>query len=80
MTPQEKLLEFMLFDLTSCVSPPTCTPLTCANFPAGTCGVQGDGCGGADGRLRDLHGSRRPAAAAARPACAATPTPASARR
>jgi hypothetical protein len=46
MTPQEKLLEFMLFDLTSCVSPPTCTPLTCASFPAGTCGVQGDGCGG----------------------------------
>jgi hypothetical protein len=45
MTPQEKLLEFMLFDLTSCVSPPTCTPLTCASFP-GTCGVQGDGCGG----------------------------------
>ncbi len=46
MTPQEQLLEFMLFNLTSCVSPPTCTPKTCANFP-GTCGVQGDGCGGA---------------------------------
>jgi hypothetical protein len=46
MTPQEKLLEFMLFDLTSCVSPPQCTPLTCASFPAGTCGQQGDGCGG----------------------------------
>jgi hypothetical protein len=46
MTPQEKLLEFMLFDLTSCTSPPTCQPLTCANFPAGTCGPQGDGCGG----------------------------------
>jgi hypothetical protein len=45
MTAQEKLLEFMLFDLTSCVSPPSCTPLTCASFP-GTCGVQGDGCGG----------------------------------
>jgi hypothetical protein len=45
MTTQEKLLEFMLFDLTSCVSPPTCTPLTCADFP-GKCGVQGDGCGG----------------------------------
>jgi len=46
LTPQEKLLEFMLFDLTSCVSPPTCKPLTCADFPTGTCGVQGDGCGG----------------------------------
>ena len=46
MTPQEELLEFMLFDLTSCVAPPTCTPLTCANYPTGTCGQQSDGCGG----------------------------------
>ncbi len=46
MTAQEKLLEFMLFDLTSCVSTPTCTPLTCANYPANTCGTQSDGCGG----------------------------------
>jgi hypothetical protein len=46
LTPQEKLLEFMLFDLTSCVTPPTCKPLTCADFPTGTCGQQGDGCGG----------------------------------
>jgi hypothetical protein len=45
MTTQEKLLEFMLLNLTSCVSPPSCTPLTCANFP-GACGPQGDGCGG----------------------------------
>ncbi len=51
MTPQQKLLEFQLFDLTSCVGgQPTCTPLTCANAgPGGTalnCGLQANGCGG----------------------------------
>jgi hypothetical protein len=49
LTPQEKILEFMVWDLSSCVPPQTsasCTPLTCAAFPTGTCGQQGDGCGG----------------------------------
>ncbi len=45
MTAQEKLLEFMLFDLTSCVSSPMCTPKTCAQQGI-TCGPAGDGCGG----------------------------------
>ena len=45
LTAQERALEFSLFDIASCVTPSTCTPKTCANFP-GTCGEQGDGCGG----------------------------------
>jgi hypothetical protein len=47
MTPQEKLLEFMIFDLGACVSSdkPTCTPKTCTDFGV-ECGKSGDGCGG----------------------------------
>lgn len=53
MTAQEKTLEFMLFDLASCVGPPPvaqCTPRTCAEL-GNTCGQSGDGCD--DGAVLD---------------------------
>jgi hypothetical protein len=47
LTPQERILEFMIWDLQSCVPPPpprTCTPRTCAQQGL-SCGPAGDGCG-----------------------------------
>ena len=45
---QEKILEFMIWDLASCVPPPpapTCKPTTCSAQNI-SCGPAGDGCGG----------------------------------
>ncbi len=45
MTPQEKTLEFLLFDLAACVGPQPslCTPRTC-EAQGYACGLAGDGC------------------------------------
>jgi len=47
MTEQEKILEYMIWDLASCVvtpPQPTCTPLSCDDQHI-TCGPAGNGCG-----------------------------------
>jgi hypothetical protein len=49
LTSQERIIEYMIWDLASCVPgppPSTCTPKTCADYPTGTCGQQTDGCSG----------------------------------
>jgi hypothetical protein len=48
MTAQERLLEFMIFDLGSCVTPdqpPPCQTVSCADLGV-QCGPAADGCGG----------------------------------
>jgi len=47
MNPQEKALEYMIWDLAQCVGPntPQCVPQTCKSQNIG-CGPAGDGCGG----------------------------------
>lgn len=50
MTPQEKVFEYLIFDLSSCITPDVpppqmCTPATCDQLGF-SCGAAADGCGG----------------------------------
>ena len=47
MTPQEKVFEYLIFDLSSCVTPYTvnCAAKSCSQLGF-NCGPAGDGCGG----------------------------------
>ena len=49
LTPQEKVLLYMLFDLGACVGddpvPPPCVPITCTGSGVQRCGFTPDGCG-----------------------------------
>src|SRR5204863_9047210 len=47
LTPQEKVFEYLIFDLTSCVTPyvASCTPISCPQLGL-SCGPAGNGCGG----------------------------------
>ncbi len=45
LTAQERVLEYMLFDLASCITAPPCVPRTCAQ-QGRACGQAADGCGG----------------------------------
>ena len=62
LTSQEKLLAFMLFDLTSCVSTPTCTPLTCTELRLHVRHARATAAAG-HAQLRHLHAARELAAA-----------------
>jgi hypothetical protein len=81
-TAQEKILAFMLFNLTSCITPvvitppPTCTKIGCG---AQTCGPASDGCGGMQdcgscGAGQACHGT--PSTCVTIPVCAPNACPA----